>query len=81
LGTITAKQLKQKTGEVVKRVIAGERMAVTYRGKGIAFIVPSTQEKNAATDASGEVEHAWRDIEAALERTEPRFEGWREATE
>jgi len=79
--TISAKQLKQKTGEVMKRVRAGERMTVTHRGKAVAVITPSTQEKDLGSGASREFEESWGAIEAALGVTEPRFEGWREATE
>jgi len=38
--TETAKQLKQKTGEVLRRVRSGERLTVTYRGKPVAVIAP-----------------------------------------
>ncbi|GAH88665.1 unnamed protein product [marine sediment metagenome] len=33
MGVITAKKLKQRTGEIIKRVRAGERFTLTYRGK------------------------------------------------
>jgi prevent-host-death family protein len=42
MGTVTAKQLKQRTGEVIRRVKSGERLTVTYRGKPVAIISPST---------------------------------------
>ena len=45
MGTITAKQLKQKTGDVIKRIKSGERLTLTYRGKPLAVIEPTT-EKN-----------------------------------
>ena len=48
MGIITAKQLKQKTGEVIKKVRSGERLTVTYRGKPVAVIVPSTQKEKKA---------------------------------
>ena len=41
MGTITAKQLKQKTGEVIKRIKSGERLTLTYRGKPLAVIEPA----------------------------------------
>ena len=43
MGTITAKQLKQKTGEVIKRIKSGERLTLTYRGKLLAVIEPTTE--------------------------------------
>ncbi len=44
MGTITAKQLKQKTGEVIKRIKSGERLTLTYRGKLLAVIEPTTNK-------------------------------------
>jgi prevent-host-death family protein len=44
MGTITAKQLKQKTGEVIKRIKSGERLTLTYRGKPLAVIEPTTDK-------------------------------------
>lgn len=81
MGTITAKQLKQRTGEVIKRVRSGERMTLTYRGKTVAVITPAAHDKEVGPDTTWEVEQAWRDIDLALEATEPPFEGWREATQ
>lgn len=81
MGTISAKQLKQRTGEVIKRVRAGERLTVTYRGKPVALIAPSTGEQDRISEGSSPFKQAWSGIEAALQKTEPRFQGWREATE
>ena len=81
MGTISAKQLKQRTGEIMKRVISGERLTVTYRGKPVALISPTLGEQDGETEDSRPVERAWSGIEAALRKTEPRFRGWREATE
>ena len=81
MGTISAKQLKQRTGEVMKRVRAGERLTVTYRGKPVALIAPSTGEQGRISEGLSPFEQAWRGIEATLQETEPRFQGWREATE
>jgi len=44
MGIITAKQLKQKTGEIIKKVKSGERLTVTYRGKPVAIIAPPTKQ-------------------------------------
>ncbi len=38
--TVTAKQLKNNTGEVLKRVRAGETITVTVRGVHVARVVP-----------------------------------------
>ena len=81
MGTISAKHLKQRTGEVMKRVRAGERLTVTYRGKPVALIAPSTGEQGRVSGELNPFEQAWRGIEAVLQETEPQFQGWREATE
>jgi prevent-host-death family protein len=79
MGNVTAKQLKQKTGEIIRRVKSGERLTVTYRGRPVAVIVPPPAEGD---DRSGDLrpfEQAWQEIEASLEKTEPQFKDWREA--
>jgi len=78
--TITAKQLKQKTGEVIKRVKSGEWLTLTYRGKPVAIIAPSTEKEKKILEGLRSFDEAWKDIEDALERTEPAFKGWQEAT-
>ncbi len=79
--TVTAKQLKQKTGEVIRRVRSGERLTVTYRGKPVAVITPPEGEKTEALKELRSFDEAWRDIEQTLKKTKPEFKGWREATE
>jgi prevent-host-death family protein len=77
MGTITAKQLKQKTGEVIKRIKAGERLTLTYRGKPLAVIEPTTDKDiNKVSD----LVKAWDRIESTLNSTNPEFKNWREAT-
>ena len=81
MGVITAKQLKQRTGEVLKKVRSGERLTVTYRGKPVAVIAPSTMEETRALETLRSFDEAWGDIEQTLRKTKPEFKGWREATE
>ncbi len=76
--TITAKQLKQKTGEILKLVRAGERLTLTYRGKPIAIIQPTPVSSREIQ--SRPFDEAWRDIESTLAESKPRFSDWREAT-
>ena len=45
MGTVTAKQLKQRTGEIIKRLKSGERFTLTHRGKPVAVIKPSLSEE------------------------------------
>ena len=72
---ITAKELKNRTGEALRLVSKGEKVLVTRRGKPFAYISPFTKDEFALKP----FEQAWKDIEKALERTEPHFESWREA--
>ena len=81
MSTVTAKQLKQKTGEVIKKVRLGERLTVTYRGKPVAVIAPPTMEETKALEELRSFDEAWGDIEQTLRKTKPEFKGWREATE
>jgi antitoxin (DNA-binding transcriptional repressor) of toxin-antitoxin stability system len=76
--TITAKQLKQRTGEIIKLIRAGESLTLTYRGKSIAIIRPA--EHNKREMAFMQFDEAWKDIETTLAKTESRFSDWREAT-
>ena len=80
MGTVTAKQLKQNTGDVIRRVRSGERLTVTYRGKPVAVITGQTSEHSETSEDVRSIDEAWEDIERALARTKPEFKGWREAT-
>ena len=77
MATITAKQLKQKTGEVIRRVKSGERLTVTYRGKPVALILPPPEDGTDLSERIRPFEQAWREIEASLEATKPEFRNWR----
>ena len=80
MGTVTAKQLKQKTGDVIKRIKSGERLTLTYRGKPLAVIEPATEKDIQETNKVGDALKAWELIESTLNSTGPEFENWREAT-
>ena len=81
MGTVTAKQLKQKTGEMIRRVKSGERLTITYRGKPVAIMAPPTNDEAQALRKLRSLDEAWRDIEETLATTKPGFKGWKEATE
>ena len=81
MGTITAKQLKQKTGEVIRRIKSGERLTLTYRGKPLAVIEPTTENDLEENNKVNKSVIAWDDIESTLSSTEPEFQNWREATD
>jgi len=80
MGTITAKQLKLKTGEVIRRIKSGERLTLTYRGKPLAFIEPTANNAVKELNKVAESVKAWERIESTLNSTKPQFKNWREAT-
>lgn len=80
MGVITAKQLKLRTGEVLRKVRSGEQLTVTYRGKPVAVIVSPKTEDHKPFREIRPFDEAWRDIEDTLQKTGPEFRGWREAT-
>ena len=76
--SVTAKELKNRTGAVLRLVRAGATVAVTNRGRYIAVISP------AAAALSGKPQErlsseAWAEIVAALAATAPEHSDWREA--
>ncbi len=80
MGIVTAKQLKQRTGEIIKRLKAGERFTLTHRGKPVAVINPSLSEEKSFSPDLRSFDEAWEDIERALKKTKPPFKSWKEAT-
>ena len=80
MGTVTAKQLKQKTGEMIKRVKLGEHLTITYRGNPVAVLAPSPNKDIDVLEKLRPIDAAWTDIEKTLGSTEPGFKGWKEAT-
>ncbi|MBI1865303.1 MAG: type II toxin-antitoxin system prevent-host-death family antitoxin [Nitrospirae bacterium] len=77
--TMTAKDLKNHTGEVMRRVSRGEEVLVTLRGRPAAVILPFAAARGRAEGEARSFEEAWGDIEASLRRTGPAFKTWREA--
>ena len=76
--SISAKGLKNRTGDVLRRVGRGEKVLVTKRGKPCAFISPVEKDESPTaglrsySEASGE-------IEKALRTTKPPYRTWEEA--
>ena len=58
MGTVTAKELKNRTGEVLRRVGSGETVTVTVRGVRVARFVPVS--KRARAERSREAQMAMR---------------------
>ena len=76
--TLSARDLKNRTGDVLRALRRGDSLVLTFRGKPVGRIVPY-----AASGAKGMVirdyEDAWPEIEAALNQSAPEFPTWREA--
>jgi antitoxin (DNA-binding transcriptional repressor) of toxin-antitoxin stability system len=75
---LTARELKNSTGEVVRALRRGESLLLTFRGKALGTIQPIRAEADEAPSIPA-FDEAWADIEAQLKRSKPRFESWREA--
>ena len=76
--TMTAKNLKNKTGEAMRAVARGEKVVVTLRGKPFVLMSPATDvilEKESLRP----FKEAWRDIENSLGETKPHFKNAKEA--
>ncbi len=78
MNSITAKELKNQTGKVLRRVGAGEKVLITKRGKPLAVLSP-VEEGQLKPPGVRSYEDAWVDIEKKLKRTRPRFKTWEEA--
>jgi len=76
--SISAKELKNQTGAVLRRVEHGEKVLITKRGTPCALVSPVEEKhlKPAGLRVYGE---AWQDIEKTLKAGKPRFKTWQEA--
>ncbi len=76
--TMTARDLKNNTGEAMRAVSKGEKVFVTLRGKPFALISPATDTslEKVSLRPLGE---AWKDIEDTLKKTTPKFKNTKEA--
>ena len=77
---ITARDLKNATGEVVRTLRRGESLLLTFRGKPLGTIEPVGPDEAPAT-AVAPFEEAWAEIEAQLQRSTPHFASWEKAEE
>ena len=76
--TMTARDLKNNTGEAMRRVSKGEKVVVTLRGKPFALISPVTSESLEKVSLRP-LEEAWKDIENTLKKSKPKFNNATEA--
>ena len=75
--TMTAKELKNRTGDAFRAVSRGERVLLTRRGKTVAVLVPV--DFQARDDEVPPYDQAWREIEVALAASQPEFASLEEA--
>jgi prevent-host-death family protein len=76
--TMTARDLKNNTGEAMRAVSKGEKVFVTLRGKPFALISPAT-ETSLEKVSLRPFEDSWKDIEDTLIKTTPKFKNSKEA--
>jgi prevent-host-death family protein len=76
--TVTAKDLKNRTGDAIQAVARGEKIVVTLRGKPVALISPVNAEM-LEKQSHRNMKVAWDDIEKTLEKSKPEFESAEEA--
>lgn len=77
---ITARDLKNATGEVVRTLRRGESLLLTFRGKPLGTIAPVGPDEAPAM-AVAPFEEAWVEIEQQLQRSTPHFASWQKAEE
>lgn len=75
---MTARELKNSTGEVVRTLRRGESILLTFRGKALGTIAPLGPESGRVPSIPP-YQEAWAEIEAQLRRSKPHFASWKEA--
>ena len=73
--TVTAKYLKNRTGEVIRAIKNGEEIIISYRGKPLAKFVP-LRETPILGELSGVIKRAPNDVQQIKnERMKEKHEG------
>ncbi len=67
---VTTKELRVRTRRLLQEAQAGEQIAVTFRGKPVALLVPFEEAGEWKARA---YEDAWPEIEVNLRETRPAF--------
>lgn len=75
---VSARELKNRTGEALRYIAQGGKVVVTRRGKPLAVIMPY-QELQPDDEVLRPLPEAWSEITEALRRHPPRFRSWQEA--
>ncbi len=77
--SVTARELKNRTGAVLRMVRAGATVFVTNRGRRVAVIMPAAGAESDKQEVADRSPEAWANIEKALETSEPEYSDFREA--
>ena len=75
---MTARELKNATGEVVRTLRRGESILLTFRGRPLGTIEPLRPDRGNAAPVPP-YEEAWTEIEAELRDSKPQYASWRDA--
>jgi antitoxin (DNA-binding transcriptional repressor) of toxin-antitoxin stability system len=75
---MSARDLKNSTGEVVRTLRRGGSILLTFRGKPLGTIEPLRPD-DPDIPVVEPFEEGWARVEAELKRSQPRFASWREA--
>jgi len=75
---MTARELKNQTGEVLRTLRRGEIILLTFRGRPVGTIVPYAAGKEGSAEVRT-FEEAMNDLDHKLRTTRPRHRTWREA--
>jgi len=78
---VSSRELKNKTGEILRRVRGGERITVTNRGRPVAIVVPFSDAHLFADDEVRPYDVAWRDITQTLAETAAEYDSWDQAVD
>ena len=75
---MSARDLKNSTGEVVRTLRRGESILLTFRGRPLGTIEPMRPDTR-DVPAIQPYEEAWAAIDIQLRRSTPRFSSWKDA--
>ena len=78
--SISAKELKNHTGQVLRWVGGGEKVLITKWGKPWAVLSPGAEAELPASSLRP-YEEAWAAIEQTLSTSSPQYATWEEAME
>jgi prevent-host-death family protein len=68
---VTARELRMRLREILEEARSGERIAITFRGKPAALLLPIGEEPDLPEPRP--YEQAWPEIEQALAETPPPY--------